>query len=146
MRNFSTEHQMYFCSSPRLSLPDGPAWSSPVVTYCDSMATALFFSLLSIVSPVPPPQMHRTSNLGSDSSCCAQHPSYLLYSPLVRLETPWELCSILSPSLQERHWGPGACPEKRNKALKGLKHKSYEKRLRELGLFRLIMKGHKLGR
>ena len=35
------------------------------------------------------------------------------------------LCSVLSPSLQERHWGPGVCPEKGNHILKGLEHKSY---------------------
>ena len=26
--------------------------------------------------------------------------------------TPWVLCSVLSPSLKERHSGPGVCPEK----------------------------------
>jgi len=30
-----------------------------------------------------------------------------------------------------------SCPEKGNKAVKGLKHKSYEEQLRELGLFSL---------
>ena len=29
------------------------------------------------------------------------------------------LCPVLGPSLQERHGGPGACPEKGNKAGEG---------------------------
>ena len=33
--------------------------------------------------------------------------------------TPRNLCSVLGPSLQEGHWGAGACPEKGNKAGEG---------------------------
>ena len=40
-------------------------------------------------------------------------------------------------SLQERHRGPVACSEKGNKAVRNLKHKSYNEWLRELGLFGL---------
>jgi len=32
---------------------------------------------------------------------------------------PRVLCSVLGPSLQERHGGPGVCPEKGNKAGEG---------------------------
>ena len=32
---------------------------------------------------------------------------------------PQVLCSVLGPSLQERHQGPGACSEKGNKAGEG---------------------------
>jgi len=39
------------------------------------------------------------------------------------------LCSVLGPSLQEGHWGAGACPEEGNEA--------GEEWLRELGLFSL---------
>jgi len=38
----------------------------------------------------------------------------------------------LDPSLQERHQGTGACPEKGNESVKGLE--SYGEQLRELGL------------
>lgn len=37
----------------------------------------------------------------------------------------WILCSVLNPSLQERHQGFGEC-EKGNKLVKGLDHKSYK--------------------
>ena len=47
------------------------------------------------------------------------------------------LPSVLGPSLQERHCGPGVCPEKDSEAVRGLKNKSNEKWLRELGLFSL---------
>jgi len=39
---------------------------------------------------------------------------------------------MLGPSLQEKHQGPGMCPEKGNKAVKGL-----EEWLKKLGLFSL---------
>ena len=35
------------------------------------------------------------------------------------------LCSVLGPSLYERHWGTEVHPKKGNKAVKGLEHKSY---------------------
>ena len=47
------------------------------------------------------------------------------------------LCSVCSPSLQERHLGPGACSEKSNEAVMSLHHKAYGERLRELGLLNL---------
>lgn len=45
------------------------------------------------------------------------------------------LNSVLGPSLQERHGGCGACPEKVSEAVKDLEHKSDGERLRELWLF-----------
>jgi len=48
--------------------------------------------------------------------------------------TPWVLCSVLGPSLQEAHQRAGACPEKGHKAVKGLEHKSDGEWLRERGL------------
>jgi len=36
------------------------------------------------------------------------------------------LCSVLGPSLQERHGGPEGCPEMNSEAVKGLEHKPYE--------------------
>ena len=62
----------------------------------------------------------------------------LLCSALVRLHL--EYCAVLSPSLQERHGGPGACPEKGNGAMKGLEHNSDGEWLRELGLFSLELR------
>jgi len=50
---------------------------------------------------------------------------------------PQVLCSVLGPSLQERHRGPGVCPEKGRKVVKGLEYKSHVERQRELGLFGL---------
>jgi len=47
------------------------------------------------------------------------------------------LCSVLGPSLQERHGGPGVCPEKGSGAVRGLEHSSDGEQLRELGVFRL---------
>lgn len=47
------------------------------------------------------------------------------------------LRSVLGTSLQERHRGPGMCPERGNKAVRGLEHRSYGQQLRELGLLRL---------
>ena len=49
---------------------------------------------------------------------------------------PRVLCSVLGPTLQERHCGPGVCSEKGNEAVRGLEHKSEGELLRELGLFR----------
>ena len=43
------------------------------------------------------------------------------------------LYSVLDSSIQERHQGPGVCPEKGNEADEGF----YGLRLKELGLFRL---------
>jgi len=39
-------------------------------------------------------------------------------------DTPWVLCSVLTAglSLQERQWGPGACPEKGSGAVRALEH------------------------
>jgi len=61
-----------------------------------------------------------------------------LCSALVRLHL--EYCAVLSPSLQERHGGPGACPEKGSGAMKGLENKSDGEWLRELGLFSLELR------
>ena len=47
------------------------------------------------------------------------------------------LCSVLGPSLQERHGGPGVCPEKGSGAVRGLEHSSDGERLRKLRLFSL---------
>ena len=58
-----------------------------------------------------------------------------LYSNLVRPHVKY--CVRFWASVQERDRGSGACPEKGNRAVKGLEHKSYEEQLRELGLFGL---------
>jgi len=47
------------------------------------------------------------------------------------------LCSVLGLSLQERHQGHGACPEKGNEAVMWLENKPDGEQLRELGLFSL---------
>lgn len=39
-------------------------------------------------------------------------------------DTPWVPCSILGPSLQGRHWGAGACPEKGRGAGEGSREKA----------------------
>jgi len=41
---------------------------------------------------------------------------------------PWVLCSVMGLSLQERYWGPGACPEKGNETMKGLEHNGKQQR------------------
>jgi len=46
-------------------------------------------------------------------------------------------CSVLGPSLQERHRCPGVCPEEDNEAVKNLEQKSDEEGQRELGVFSL---------
>ena len=43
------------------------------------------------------------------------------------------LCTVLGSSLKERLQGPGVCPEKGNRAVRGLEHKCYGGLLRELG-------------
>ena len=53
------------------------------------------------------------------------------------MSAPPVLCSVWGPSPQERHRGPGVCPEKGNEAVRGLEHKAYGEQLRELGLFSL---------
>jgi len=53
------------------------------------------------------------------------------------------LCSVLGPSLQERHRGPGMCPEKGSKAVRGLEHECDGEQLRELGLCSLGKKRHR---
>ena len=45
---------------------------------------------------------------------------------------PQVLCSVLGPSLQERHRGPAACPEKGSKAVRGLEHNCYVEWLRRM--------------
>ena len=45
-----------------------------------------------------------------------------LYSISIDEATPQVLCSVLGPSLQERHWGPGSRPEKGNRVVKDLGH------------------------
>ena len=60
-----------------------------------------------------------------------------LYILSIGEAAPQILCSILGLSLQEGHWAVGACPDKSNKTGEGLENKSYEERLRELGLFSL---------
>jgi len=47
----------------------------------------------------------------------------------------WGCTGYLSPFLQEGHCGPRVCPEKGSEAVRGLDHKSYGEKLRELGLF-----------
>jgi len=47
-----------------------------------------------------------------------------------------EYCiQLWKPSAQERHGPVGAGPEEATKVIRGLKHLSCQKRLRELGLF-----------
>ena len=47
------------------------------------------------------------------------------------------LCSVLGPLVQERHWGPGECPEMGSGAVRDLEHKCDGEKLREPGVFSL---------
>ena len=51
--------------------------------------------------------------------------------------SPGILCSVLNPSLQERYRGLGVYPEKGNKAVRDVEHKSDREQLKELRLFSL---------
>ena len=52
---------------------------------------------------------------------CGQQEQGSNYSPVLSTgeAAPRVLCPVLGPSLQERHRGPGACPEEGNKAGEG---------------------------
>ena len=41
--------------------------------------------------------------------------------------SPWVLCSVLGPSLQEGHRNPGICPKKNTEGVRCLEHKSFSK-------------------
>ena len=57
------------------------------------------------------------------------------FSALVRLHL--EYCVRFWAPQYKKHRGPRVYSEKGKKAVRGLQHKSYERRLRELGLFNL---------
>jgi len=64
---------------------------------------------------------HRSPPAPSTLSPKGNHQSPVLSSAE---DAPQILHSVLGPSLQERHRGPGACPKKGEKAVKGQEHKS----------------------
>ena len=96
-------------------LTAGWAWASSVTRWPRRQTASWLVS--EIVQP---------AGAGKQSSLCTQQQWGC---------TSRVLCSALGPSLQERHRGPGVCPEKGDDAMKGLEHKSDEAWLRGLGLF-----------
>ena len=64
-------------------------------------------------------------------------PIYNIVPVCLTLVRPHLKYCILGPSLQERHQGLEAGPERGNEAVKDLEHKSYGEQLRERGLFSL---------
>ena len=105
---------------------------------------------LSEHEPVVCAQVAKKTNsiLAYIRNCVARRTRKVFFSLLSTGEAvPGVLRSVLCPSLQERHWSPGGCPEKGNKAVRDLQYKSYWVRLRELGLFTLERRrlwGHRI--